>query len=341
MNVLEYERAKLEVLQSNDIVLLNNSIEIEELTENNSKIRVTLHYAETNFVVVVFLTSPLDFFIITPDLLPMDYLLNKEISLDTLKGLPSLLSWLTSELKNYNRGRHAKLNKIISDLTEADILQEDNYELMVEDRKATLYLKFPIKDLELVSFMESVSNNKLINSTEHYFVLKIVYTNAKGSMDFDLTYSSGLLRMLPGLKTSSVELNETDIVSNVSHVKETVIGKINGLHSDWKARASFLLPLYHVFNEAGGKTLIDFETMTEFQLGFAASGDQSTKALLEISLPSDYPNNSPKVCLSIKTATTRVKKYDLTGEIPLDRISDVEQFHGELLRILKEYVAIE
>ena len=341
MNVLEYEKAKLAVLQSKDIVLFDNSIEIQELDEaDNRKIRVSINYAETDFVVIVFLTSPLDFLITTPDLLPPHYLLNKKIPPDTLKSLPSLLSWLTLELKNYNRSRHDKLNNIISDLiSEANIVDENNYELMVTERKATLYLKFPIEDLDLVCFMESVRNNKLINSTEHYFVLKIVYTEAKDSMDFSLTYSSCLLRMLPGLKTSSVELTQKDnIVTMVSNLKDTVIEKINDLHRDWKARASFLLPLYQAFEETGGETLIDFETMTELQLGFAF---ESRKALLEISLPYDYPSNAPQVCLSIKTATSRAKKYDLTSQFTPDVFSDVEQFHGKLLKILREYLTTD
>ena len=340
MNVLEYEKAKLAVLQSKNIVLFDNSIEIQELKEvDNRKIRVSLNYAETDFVVIIYLTSPLDFLITSPDLLPPDYLLNKKIPPDSLKSLSSLLSWLTLGLKNYNRSRHAKLDNTISDLSEANIVDENNYELMVTERKATLYLKFPIEDLDLVCFMESVRNNKLINSTEHYFVLKIVNTEAKDSMDFSLTYSSCLLSMLPGLKTSPVELTQNDnIVTMVSNLKDTVIKKINDLHRDRKARASFLLPLYQAFDEAGGETLIDFDTMTELQLGFAF---ESRKALLEISLPYDYPSNAPQVCLSIKPATSRAKKYDLTSEFPPDVFSDVEQFHGKLLKILREYLTTD
>ena len=330
MNVLQYEKAKLEVLQSDTIVLFNNSIEFEE--EKNGRVTVKLNYAETDFVVKVFLTSPLDFIIITSELLPADYLLTKKISPDILHGLPSLLSWLTSELKNYNRGRHANMNTIISDLSEANILEKDNYELLVKDRKATLYLKFPVKDLELASIMESVSSNKLINSIDHYFFLKIVETGAKGSMDFSLTYSSGLLRMLPGLKTSSVEIKKSDTVSMVTNLKDTVMGKINELHRAWKARASFLLPLYHAFKEDGAETLIDFETMTDLQLGFMF---EARKALLEISLP----NDSPRVRLTIKTANSKARKYDLTSEITPGLVSD--QFHGELLRILQEYLTTQ
>ena len=332
MNVLQYEKAKLEVLQSDHIVLFNNSIEFEE--EKPGRIRVKLNYAETDFVVRIFLTSPLDFTIITSELLPADYLLTRKISPDTLHGLPSLLSWLTEELKNYNRGRHANMNTIISDLSEANILEKDNYELLVKDRKATLYLKFPVKDLKLVSFMESVSNNKLINSTDHYFIIKIVEAGAKGSMDFSLTYSSCLLRMLPDLKTSSVEMQKSDTVSMVTNLKDTVVGKINEFHRAWQARASFLLPLYHAFKEDGAETHIDFETMTEFQMGLQV---QTRKALLEISLP----NDSPRVCLTIKTATSKTRKYDLTLEITPDLVSDVEQFHRELLRILPEYLTTQ
>ena len=334
MNVLQYEKAKLEVLKSSDIVLFSNSIECEE--EMKGRITVKMNYAETDFVVLIFLTSPLDFIIRTPELLPADYLRTKKFCPATLNSLPSLLSRLTSELKNYNRGRHDNMNNIISDLCDAKVLEEDNYELLVRDSKASLYLKFPITDLDLVSFMESVSNDRLINSSDHHVILKIVETGAKGSLDFSLTYSSGLLRMLPGLKSSPVEMKQSDIVSMVSSLKENLTEKINDLHRDWKARASFLLPLYQAFNEDGGEVRIDFETMTELQLGFVF---ESKKALLEISLPKKSP--SPKVCLTIKTATSRAKKHDLTREITPGLVSEVEQFHGELLNILQNYLTTE
>ena len=67
MNVLQYEKAKLEVLQSKEIVLFNDSIEIQEVNEEKRRLNIKMNYAETDFGVTAYLTSPLDFIITTPE----------------------------------------------------------------------------------------------------------------------------------------------------------------------------------------------------------------------------------------------------------------------------------
>lgn len=332
MDVLQFEREKLEVLQSIDIALTDNSIEIKELSD---RISVKIIYAETDFGVTVFLSSPLDFIINTPELLPSKYLVSKNCDIETVMNLTSLLSWLTSELKNYNRDHHQEFNDIISNLIDNNAIEKNNYELLVEDDKTSLYVKFSIEIMEAASFMESIENNMLINSTEHYFIIKVV--EMKKSLDFSLTFSSSLLRMFPGLRTLPIELDDRDITSVVLKVKDTVSEKILELQRDWMKRASFLVPLYQQFTgQREMVTFINFETMTRLQLGFVTN---SKKSVVEIQLPQDYPDQHPKVTLSImnKTPASRVKKYDINSDFDTVVFEDVNLFHKELFNILKEY----
>jgi len=332
MDVLQFEREKLEVLQSIDIALTDNSIEIKELSD---RISVKIIYAETDFGVTVFLSSPLDFIINTPELLPSKYLVSKNCDIETVMNLTSLLSWLTSELKNYNRDHHQEFNDIISNLIDNNAIEKNNYELLVEDDKTSLYVKFSIEIMEAASFMESIENNMLINSTEHYFIIKVV--EMKKSLDFSLTFSSSLLRMFPGLRTLPIELDDRDITSVVLKVKDTVSEKILELQRDWMKRASFLVPLYQQFTgQREMVTFINFETMTRLQLGFVTN---SKKSVVEIQLPQDYPDQHPKVTLSImnKTPASRVKKYDINSDFDTVVFEDVNLFHKELFNILKKY----
>ena len=331
MNTLKYESEKLEILKSNNIALSNDSIEIQELSDD--KISVKILYAETDFEVIIFLSYPLDFIINTPELLPSEYLLNKMTDVQVLMNLPSLLSWLTSELKNYNKDLHHEFKDIISNLIDNSII-EKNYELLVNSNEATLYLKFSVENLELSSFVESVESNILINSTQHYFIIKIV--EKEKSMDFSVTYSSSLLKIFPDLKTLPIELDESDVILMVLDLRNFVIDNILRLKGDWMKRASFLVPLYKHFEEQREMVaFINFETMTELQIGFVT---KSKKTLVEIKLSSALDSDQhPKVFLSLqnKSPTSKVKKCDINCSFGPEMFEDVDLFSEVLCNVFK------
>ena len=100
-------------------------------------------------------------------------------------------------------------------------------------------------------------------------------------------------------------------------------------------RASFLVPLYKHFDEQSEMAaFINFETMTEVQIGFVT---KSKKTLVEIKLPLDSDQH-PKVFLSLqnKAPVSKVKKYDLNSSFGSEMFEDVELFSEELLNVLKE-----
>ena len=333
MNVLLYERSKLEVLQSNDIALVPDSIEIRELRED--KIIVRISYAEKILEVTVFLGRPLDFIIHSSELLPTDYLMTKTPDIDNLSELSCLLVWLLSEVKNYNRDQNPEFSEILSNLSANDVIERDNYELLVEGRQSTMYLKFPVENVELSSFMESVENDRLINNSEQYFILKIV--NIGKSQDFSLSFSPSLVRMFPALQTFAPDLEESDLFSMVVRLKASVTEKILQMKGDWMARAAFLVPLYQDFREERDiQTFINFETMTELQLAFQV---KAQKALVEMNVPLDFPENDPTINLFLSSkGSIRMKKFDMKRHFASEVFGEVRLFHEELLNILKEYI---
>ena len=331
MNKLQYERSKLEVLQSSDIALGNDSIEIRELSDD--KILVKVSYAERDFEVMIFLSSPLDFIIISKELLPMEHIttMNTDIS------LKSLLARLTSELKNYNMDQSQEFKDIIRNLCDNDVIEKDNFELLVEARQTTLYLKFPVKNIQLASLTESIESDKLINSTEHYFMLKIVDKKMKKFKDFSMTFSSSLLRMLPGVESLLIEPEDSHVTSIVLQLKDTLMKEITRLQTAWFTRASFLFPLYQDFrDEKVVHTHINYETMTELQLAFVLN---SKKALVEIKMPPEYPAKDPAVTLWLtsKDPASKIRKFDMKSDFSPKAFRNVDLFHQELQNTLKEY----
>ena len=63
----------------------------------DNKQSLKILYAETDFELMIFRSSPLDFIIKTPDLLPPEYLLDKMADIENMMNVPRLLSWLTAE----------------------------------------------------------------------------------------------------------------------------------------------------------------------------------------------------------------------------------------------------
>ena len=80
---------------------------------------------------------------------------------------------------------------------------------------------------------------------------------------------------------------------------------------------------------------IKFETMTELQLAFQV---KAQKALVEINVPLDFPENDPTINLFLSSeGSIRMKKFDMKRHFASEVFGEVHLFHEELLNILKEY----
>lgn len=319
MDILVQEKSKLEVLKSNSLVLLPNSISIVPYVPvgvqmkdvhpmSTQRVTLNIRYANTLFSVLVTMDNPLDFVITTPNLLPMSYFDDKTFPKDFPNTrLVDLVRWLLGNLRQHMFkvvAREEKLDSLataIENMITMNFISENSYEMVMLGEKVTLLFKFrPEENIKLASVKEMVEEDKLINSGGHFFVLKMGFKVDTGDFipgDFAITFSSDLSNMLPELaKFSQSGLTmklATDLVDFLMHVKDRVDKTISCAVKGWEKRARLLTLLNSVFEDSDQAiAYLDYNTMSTIDLAFRK---ESAKCVLKIELDPNYPAVVPIV----------------------------------------------
>ena len=325
MDILAREKAKLEVLRCSSLVLFPNSITILPYPPSSQsdsepapvphplvthRVTLNIQYANTTFSVLVTMEHPLDFVVTTPHLLPMKYLDNKGFQPNFPNtSLVELVKWLISHLQGHMERRILADEKLsvlahaMESMTNMNIISKDSYEVALVADKVTFLVKFrPEKDIKLASLIESVKEDKLLNTRGHFFVFKMVFrvdTGAFLSEEFSIAFSSYLSSMLPELVNfSQPGLSAklaSDLVGFLIHIKASVDKTVMKAVDGWKKKARLFLLLHSIFED--GEQVVanmDSSTMTIMDLVFRT---ELAKCLLKIELSPNYPAVVPKVTL--------------------------------------------
>ena len=296
----------VEVLRNKKLSLTGNSVEIKDIGQNKVEIKVI--YCETTLKLLVKMDKPLDFLISDSDILPRDYFNDQEIptNFENL-SLNQLLTWILSHVRSSMMSNLefypniSPLNDIINSLVEDEIIVENGYDIIVEDERATLLLKFqPERSMDLVNLPESMSSNKLQNVTEQFFILKLVIKSESGQLltsEFGIIFSPSLISSLPDLDDVIYPgldsmLKNNDLMTNILEIQRFVNLNIQEAYQGYLRRRSCLMMLYIAFrNNKVFRPSIDTTSMTMIQLG---CNHKARNYVWEISLGTNHPESSPK-----------------------------------------------
>ena len=260
MNILEIERSKLELLQTRNLLLLPTSLVLEEQYAHSPssphKTFLSFSVAEVELRFLVTFSQPLDFCLLTPDILPLT-------SLELLPPSSSLLQLVRNLLQEMSAHQtslleHSLFSHIPSNL---DHLQEVcpgvHHELVVQDQQATLLLKFPVlQDSKLVSLPSLSSSSRLLDTTSHHFILRLVFDLERGrfvTSEWKLQLSPDLAAMLPELQHLRLPgLGEESLPEFLMNSKERVEEEVVRAEKAWMARSQLMLPVLQAFTEEEG-----------------------------------------------------------------------------------------
>ena len=193
------------------------------------------------------------------------------------------------------------LSDIINSLIEDEIIVENGYDIIVEDDRTTLLLKFqPERSMDLVNLPESMSSNKLQNVTEQFFILKIVFKSESGQLlasELGIMFSPSLISSLPDLDDVIYPgldsmLKNNDLMTNILEIQRFVNLNIQEAYQGYLRRRSCLMMLYIAFrNNKVFRPSLDTTSMSMIQLGF---NHKARNYVWEISLGTNHPESSPK-----------------------------------------------
>ena len=279
MDVLARESEKLALLQAN-ILLLPGSLNFKEFPSSPTSLGAThqlelsLKYALEEVKILVTLAKPLDFTILTPDLLPVASLLGiVEIEDDT--SLVDLVKMLVKALQKHHSCllEGTKLEHLPGDIAHlTQVFPTMRHELAMVDDNLTLILCF--KSEEKVSIC-SVNNllraNKLVNTADHCFNIKMEFKGGNFQpAGFKVQWSPDLTAMLPELADVRLpSLKSESVPEFVNSSKEALQMKLNRAITAWEERSDVMLKLVDVFADMEGVMVnLDFDTMTGMDIAF-------------------------------------------------------------------------
>jgi len=313
MNVLEKERALLEIQMSDSLTLFPNSIFIEtypNLEDSNeevilsktTRVGIDIRYASMILNIMVKLEKPIDFVVSTYKLLPMKYLDGRPFPADYPNmSLVELIKWIIIQTKYFmleclsSYKNLTTLHENIQSLLEMNIVEKDCYEILVFEEKATLFLKFKVANVYVSDLQKLVREDKLLNDGGNFFVLKLVFDANTGdfiSDDFKVAYSSNILSILQGIENVEYQemrpFEDSSFIDFILNVKEDITKAIVEFQDAWEARANLLLDLYQFVDENNmAIPFIDHNTMSSIDLAFQTNKEH---CVFRIKITS---NNSP------------------------------------------------
>ena len=284
MDLLARESEKLALLQET-ILLLPNSLTVKEFPDRLTSLRATHHlelclkYALAAEVkILVTLAKPLDFTILTPDLLPAASMLGiVEVEDDT--SLVDLVKMLVRALQKH----HTSLLEgtvlehmpgYIAHLTQ--VFPSMRHELAVVDDKLTLILCFKSEEkISICSVNNLLKANKLVNTADHCFNIKMEFSGVQEQgifkpEGFGVQWSPDLQAMLPELADVRLpSLKSESFPEFVNSSKEALQMKLNMATTAWGERSDVMLKLVDTFADIEGVMVnLDFDTMTGMDIVF-------------------------------------------------------------------------
>ena len=188
MDLLARESEKLALLQET-ILLLPNSLTVKEFPARLTSLRATHHlelclkYALAAEVkILVTLAKPLDFTILTPDLLPAASMLGI-VEVEDGTSLVDLVKMLVRALQKHHTSllegtMLEHMPGYIAHLTQ--VFPSMRHELAVVDDKLTLILCFKSEEkISICSVNNLLKANKLVNTADHCFNIKMEFSGVQ------------------------------------------------------------------------------------------------------------------------------------------------------------------
>jgi len=284
MNLLDRESAKLTLLQES-ILLLPNSLTVKDFPDPPISLRATpqlelvMKYALAEVKVLVSLTKPLDFNILTPALLPYASMLGL-VEVEENTSLVDLVKMLVKALQKHHSSllEGTLLDYVPTTIaTLTDMYPSMRYELAVVDDSLTVILCFqPDKKISICSVNNLFKADKLVNTADHCFNIKIEFDAADGKGifkpgGFGVQWSPDLAAMLPELadvRLPTFKLSE-NLAEFVNRSKDTLEEKLVEATTAWEERSIVMLKLVENFADTEGVVVnLDFDTMTGMDIVF-------------------------------------------------------------------------
>ena len=284
MNLLDRESAKLTLLQES-ILLLPNSLTVKDFPDPPISLRATpqlelvMKYALAEVKVLVSLTKPLDFNILTPALLPYASMLGL-VEVEENTSLVDLVKMLVKALQKHHSSllEGTLLDYVPTTIaTLTDMYPSMRYELAVVDDSLTVILCFqPDKKISICSVNNLFKADKLVNTGDHCFNIKIEFDAADGKGifkpgGFGVQWSPDLAAMLPELadvRLSPLKSSES-LPEFVNSSKDSLEEKLQEAATAWEERAMVMLKLVDIFADVEGVAVnLDFDTMTGMDIVF-------------------------------------------------------------------------
>merc|ERR1719495_2214586 len=167
------------------------------------RLEISLNYALAEARVLVTLSKPLDFLILTPKLFPAD-VMNGLVKIDDNTRLVELVDMLVQVLQEHQTNLFG--NTVLDHLPGkiaylAEINQTMRHELMVVEDHVTVVLCFkPEEEISICSINNLVKSSKLVNTADHCYTLKLEFNGEKfKSEEFGVLWSPDLTAMFPEL----------------------------------------------------------------------------------------------------------------------------------------------
>jgi len=283
MDLLARESEKLALLQTS-ILLLPNSLSVKEFPNRPTSLRAThqlelcLKYALAAEVkILVTLTKPLDFTVLTPDLLPAATMLGI-VEVEDNTSLVDLVKMLVKALQKHHTSllEGTALEHIPGDIAHlTQVFPSMRHELAVVDDKLTLILCFkPEEKISICSVNNLLKANKLVNTADHCFNIKMEFSSGGifKPAAFGLQWSPDLAAMLPELadvRLPSFKSETESFPEFVNSSKDVLQTKLSMAVTAWEERSDVMLKLVDTFADMEEVMVnLDFDTMTGMDIVF-------------------------------------------------------------------------
>ena len=284
MDLVTRESEKLALLQAN-ILLLPNSLSFKEFPAPGSdpiaslrathRLELSLKYALAEAKVLVTLSKPLDFLILTPKLFPAD-VMNGLVKIDENTRLVELVEMLVQALQEHqtNLLGNTVLDHLPGKIANlAEINPTMRHELMVLDDHVTIVLCFkPEEEISICSVNNLVKSSKLVNTADHCYSIKLEFIGEEfKSEDFGVLWSLDLAAIFPELaeiRLPSMKPDD-DFVEFVTTSKEELERHLQTAYDAWEERSKVMLKIVDLLADLDGVAVnLDSDTMTGLDIVF-------------------------------------------------------------------------
>ena len=237
-----------------------------------------MKYALAEVKILVSLTKPLDFTILTPALLPNASILGL-VEVESNTRLVDLVKMLVNAMQKHHSSllEGTLLGYVPKSIAAiSDMYPSMRHELAVMEDTLTVILCFkPQENISICSVNNLVKANKLINTADHCFNIKMEFDAADGRGifkpgGFGVQWSPDLAAMLPELADVRLPaLKSESLTEFVVASKDALEEKLQEAVTAWEERSMVMLKLVDTFADVGGVAVnLNFDTMTGLDIVF-------------------------------------------------------------------------